>query len=157
MIDVGTIFDTFVETTQIVIKSMAPEVEMARGDMCASDKNMLTADVSGMLGITGEVKLSLSVSFSKEAIFKIYAAVFPEEAMEATIFHMGDMVGEITNMIAGNFKNILSELDISFESAIPTIVVGSQQVYHPSGSITRVIPFFVDGFHMFIEVSIRES
>jgi CheY-specific phosphatase CheX len=156
MIDLDSIFESFIETAQHVILSMAP-VELKRGEVMSSDKNPFSADVSGNLGITGEMRLSLTVSFSKEAISAIYGHVFPEESRSGTIFHMGDLVGEITNMIGGSFRNMASELGMQFDSSIPSIVIGAQQVFHPAGSISRVIPFHVDGHPMFIEVSIRSN
>lgn len=154
MINIDEIFESFIETAQHVIMSMAP-VELSRGEMCSIDRNPVSGDVSGTVGITGEMKLSLTIGFSKGAIEAIYAHTFPEEKQSATIFHMGDLVGEITNMVAGNFRNMSSELGMKFESSIPNVSLGPQQVYHPAGSISRVVPFHISGHPMFVEISIQ--
>jgi chemotaxis protein CheX len=154
VIDIEGIFGNLIDSAQHVILSMAP-LELERGEMGSSDSVKVTGEVSGNMGITGEMKMSLTVSFSKEAITRIYHKVFPDEPDTATVFQMADLVGEMTNMIGGNFRNMSSELGMKFESSIPTVVVGPQQVYHPAGSITRVIPFSLDGHPMFLEISIR--
>ena len=111
--------------------------------------------VSGNVGITGEMKISITVSFSQESITKIYQAVFPDETEDVTIFQVGDLVGEVTNMINGNMRRYLSEEDMKFDSSIPTVVVGAQQIYHPQGTIAKVIPFDMDGDFIYLEIGIK--
>ena len=154
MIDIDAVFEFLRDSTKMVIKTIAM-VDATPGDIIPSDKNELVSYVSGNVGITGEMKISITVSFSKEAITKIYRTVFPDDASEVTIFHMGDLVGEVTNMINGNMRRHLSENNMKFDSSIPTVVVGSQQIYHPAGTISKVIPFDLDGDYMFLEVGIK--
>jgi chemotaxis protein CheX len=154
MIDIDSVFEFLRESTRMVIQSIA-NLDATPGKIIPSDKNAFVGYVSGNVGITGEMKISISVSFSQEAITKIYRAVFPEEANEVTIFHMGDLVGEITNMINGNMRRHLAENEMKFDSSIPTVVVGSQQIYHPLGTIAKVIPFDIEGDTMFLEVGIK--
>ena len=154
MIDIDSVFEHLRDSTSMVILNIAGLTASA-GNILASDKNTLVGYVSGNVGITGEMKISITVSFSQEAITRIYRALFPEEANEVTIFHMGDLVGEITNMINGNMRRHLSEQGMKFDSSIPTVVVGSQQIYHPAGTIAKVIPFDLEGDYMFLEVGIK--
>lgn len=154
MIDIDAVFEHLRESTRMVISSVSG-MQSTAGEIIPSDKNTLIGYVSGNVGITGEMKISITVSFSKEAIEKLYRAVFPDEANEVTIFHMGDLVGEVTNMINGNMRRYLAEADMKFDSSIPTVVVGSQQIYHPSGTIAKVIPFDVEGDFIFLEVGIK--
>lgn len=154
MIDIDTLFITLRDATKNVLKTLA-NAEATPGEILPPDKNPHLGYVSGNVGMTGEMKISITVSFSKELVTKIYAQVFPEEAGQLTIFHMGDFVGEITNMISGSLRSILAGLEMKFDAAIPTVVIGSQQIYHPSGTIAKVIPFSVDGDSMFVEVGIK--
>lgn len=154
MIDIDSLFITLRDTTVQVLRTLT-NMNVEPGKIVPSDKNTLVGYVSGNVGMTGEMKISMSVSFSKEAITKIYHNVFPSESKEVTIFHMGDLVGEITNMISGNLRTVLSGLEMKFDSAIPTVVIGSQQIYHPQGTIARVIPFELDGDFMFVEIGIK--
>lgn len=154
MIDIDAVFEHLRSSTRMVISSVSG-MNATAGEIIPSDKNTLIGYVSGNVGITGEMKISITVSFSKEAIEKLYRAVFPDEANEVTIFHMGDLVGEVTNMINGNMRRYLAEADMKFDSSIPTVVVGSQQIYHPSGTIAKVIPFDVEGDFIFLEVGIK--
>ncbi len=154
MIDLDSLFTTLKDSTKNVIKTLTG-MDAVPGNTLAPDKNPLTSYVSGNIGMTGEMKLSLTVGFSETLITKIYGSVFPEEAGQVTIFHMGDFVGEITNMISGGLRSTLAGLDMKFDSALPTVVIGSQQIYHPSGTIAKVITFDVGGDSMFIEVGIK--
>lgn len=154
MINIDSVFEHLKESTGMVIESMTG-VMPSSGKIIPSDKNTLVGYVSGNVGITGEMKISITISFSQTAITKIYKAVFPDEAEDVSVFQMGDLVGEITNMINGNMRRYLSEEDMKFDSSIPTVVVGSQQIYHPQGTIAKVIPFDLDGDFIYLEVGIK--
>jgi chemotaxis protein CheX len=154
MIDIDSLFITLRDATKNVLVSLAAP-EPVPGEICSPDKNPHIGYVSGNVGMTGEMKISITVSFSKELITRIYAHVFPDDASQVTVFHMGDLVGEITNMISGSLRSILAGLDMKFDSSIPTVVVGSQQIFHPTGTIAKIIPFTVGGDPMFVEIGIK--
>lgn len=154
MINIDSVFEHLKDSTAMVIESMCG-LKPAPGKLIPSDKNKLVGYVSGNVGITGEMKISITVSFSEAALTKIYRAVFPDEAEDVTIFQMGDLVGEITNMINGNMRRYLAEEEMKFDSSIPTVVVGSQQIYHPQGTIAKVIPFDLEGDFVYLEVGIK--
>jgi len=154
MINIDSVFEHLKESTALVIESMSG-VKPVAGKIMPSSKNELVGYVSGNVGITGEMKISITVSFSQEALTKIYRAVFPDEADDVTIFQMGDLVGEVTNMINGNMRRYLAEESMKFDSSIPTVVVGSQQIYHPQGTIAKVIPFDLGGDFIYLEVGIK--
>ena len=154
MINIDSVFEHLKDSTALVIESMAGEKPVP-GKMVPSAKNELVGYVSGNVGITGEMNISITVSFSQEALTKIYKTVFPDDAEEVTIFQMGDLVGEITNMINGNMRRYLAEEEMKFDSSIPTVVVGSQQIYHPQGTIAKVIPFDLGGDFIYLEVGIK--
>ena len=154
MINIDSVFEHLKESTAMVIESMSGQKPIP-GKIMPSAKNELVGYVSGNVGITGEMKISITVSFSQESITKIYRSVFPDEADEVTIFQMGDLVGEVTNMINGNMRRYLAEEAMKFDSSIPTVVVGSQQIYHPQGTIAKVIPFDLEGDFIYLEVGIK--
>jgi len=154
MINIDSVFEHLKESTAMVIESMAGQKPVA-GKIMPSAKNTLVGYVSGNVGITGEMKISITVSFSEQALTKIYKSVFPDESEDVTIFQMGDLVGEITNMINGNMRRYLAEEEMKFDSSIPTVVVGSQQIYHPQGTIAKVIPFDLGGDFIYLEVGIK--
>lgn len=155
MIDIESILSSLREIPVLVIKTMASYVDIKDGPTYSGVENPLLGDISGNIGITGELSLSLTVSFSMGAIMTIYNAVFPYDENPDIDKHIKDFVGELTNMIAGNFKNYAAEFGMEFESSIPMVIVGPQRIYHPTGSITKVISFDVNGNLMFVEVGIR--
>jgi chemotaxis protein CheX len=156
MINVDAVFKEIAEITKLVIKSMS-SVEVIQGKTYRSEDNPIIGDLSATIGITGERKLSLTISLKKEAAIMIYFGLFQGEGVEPSINHLADMVGEMTNVIAGRYKSYLAKKDMKFESSIPIIVVGNQRLYHPTGYITRAIPFYIEDSHMYIEVSISSD
>lgn len=152
MIDLGTLLECFRDSTLHVLSAMTSldieALEQAPEGACS-------CEFIGNLGLTGEARVSLSIGFSRPAISSIYNAVFPGEADTADTFKFGDLVGEITNVICGNAKYMLTELGMQFDSAIPTVIVGAQSLYHPAGSIVRVIHIAIDGHPMLLEINIR--
>jgi CheY-specific phosphatase CheX len=156
MINIDAIFTEITEITRLVIKSMT-SVEIIEGKTYRSEDNPIVGDMSATIGITGETKITLTLSLKKEAATMIYYKLFQGEGTEPEMNHLGDMVGEITNVVAGRYKNYLSKQGMKFESTIPIIILGQQRLYHPTGCITRAIPFYIEDSHMYIEISVRSE
>jgi chemotaxis protein CheX len=157
VIDIDNLLDSFRDTTLHVIKSMAPGVELVPGRIVLPEQYDHKCDIIGNISLTGEGQLSLALRFSAEAVASIYADLFGDDAGPAEPSHIADLVGEITNMVCGNAKNILTELDMRFEASIPITIVGVQQIYHPQGTIVKLIPVSVNGFPMSVQVSIKSE
>ena len=156
MINIDAVFKEITEITRLVIKSMS-SVDIIQGKTYTTEENPIIGDLSATLGIMGETRLTLTVSFKKEAATMIYYGLFQGEDAEPSINHLADMVGEITNVIAGKYRSYLSRKGMKFESSIPSIVVGPQRLYHPTGCITRAIPFYMEDSAMYIEISISSD
>lgn len=114
-------------------------------------------EVAGMVGmVAGDMKGTLTISYSKEAIFKILenmlGEVYTEMSPEVT-----DAVGELTNQIYGSAKTTLNQLGYKFEMAIPTVIQGQFSISKFHTGTTLVIPFAIVGttnlFH--VEVTVQ--
>jgi chemotaxis protein CheX len=81
-------------------------------------------DVSGLIGMTSDqAKGSLSITFDAAlaiATMKKMVGEGPDEVNDEII----DLVGEITNMVTGGAKRILSEKGFEFSMATPMVVSG---------------------------------
>jgi chemotaxis protein CheX len=147
--------DAFTDATIYVMKVMA-FVEPVKGEVINKNETDLSGDVSGIIGMTTSGKnLSLAISFSKEAAFIINKTMFGEDATELNA-EIGDLVGEMSNMICGSARKTLSEHGIFFEHAIPVVVIGENQTIHPVGATSTVITFKVKDSSMFIEISVEK-
>ncbi len=142
------------ESARSVIDSMAGiKLDVFKPE----SRESLRSFVTGTLGITGEASASVAISFSKEAIEDIYRGVFAGEEGDISFSSIGDLVGEITSMVWGNAKKILTGKGINVDASIPTVVLGDRQHLHnPPGSITKIIPFTFGGNTMFIELNIKQ-
>ena len=68
-----------------------------------------------------------------------------------------DMVGELTNMVTGGAKKILSEKGYRFDMALPTVISGKDHVVtHISKGPIIVVPFSTEAGDFFVELSFEQ-
>lgn len=129
-------------------KPQAPKIE---------SKFQSKGEVAGMVGmVAGDMKGTLTISYSKEAIFKILENMLGEKHTELTN-EVTDAVGELTNQIYGSAKTTLNQLGYKFEMAIPTVVQGQFYISKFHTGTTLVIPFAIVGTDttFFVEVTVQ--
>ena len=80
-------------------------------------------EVTGMIGLAGELCGVLCVRCSKSCASKIASKMLGVPVDEAAS-HMSDAVGEICNMVAGNFKAKIAGLDDKCLLSVPTVIIG---------------------------------
>jgi chemotaxis protein CheX len=87
-------------------------------------------DVSGLIGmVSPKTKGSLSITFDAPlalATMKSMVGEAPDEVNE----EITDLVGEITNMVTGGAKRILSDKGFDFDMATPVVVSGKNHTIH---------------------------
>ena len=110
-------------------------------------------DVTGMIGLTGkELRGSIAISFSTASILSIATKMLGEQIDELDE-SVADLVGEITNMVSGGAKKILSDKGYKFEMAIPTTVIGvGHMIKHQSLGPVVLVPFDMEAGRFFIEI-----
>jgi chemotaxis protein CheX len=114
-------------------------------------------DVSGLIGMVSEqAKGSLSITFEGGlalATMKKMVGEAPDEVNEEII----DLVGEITNMVTGGAKRMLSEKGIEFDMATPIVVSGSNHsIHHKAKGPIVIIPLKSELGRAYIEFSFDE-
>ncbi len=66
---------------------------------------------------------------------------------------MPDAIGEVTNMIAGTFRNRLATNEPPSAIAVPSVTVGSDfSTRYPAEVRRAVCPFTMDGEQLFVEL-----
>ncbi len=144
----------FLSATLRVLKTMA-SVEASPGKPFLKKEGGAHGDVSGIIGITGPVNGSMSLSFSRNCILKIMAGMLGEEMeQEAEITKdVKDAVGELTNMISGDARNELGQQGYLFQIALPTVITGlNHEIQHKCKAPTIAIPFDTDAGPFVVEV-----
>jgi chemotaxis protein CheX len=142
----------FLDAMRNVLSTMAQlEAIPNKPFLKTSDKAM--GDVTGMVGMTSQrTKGSLAISFTAPAIFHVASRMLGENVQELNET-VADVVGEITNIVTGGAKKILSQKGYSFDMAIPTTVLGKgHTVYHRSNKPVIVVPFETEVGNFFMEL-----
>lgn len=148
----------FLEAAINVVETMAFIKPQQNGKPYLKKKEDLTkGDVTGIIGLTGHERGSIAVSFSKKCILRIIKGMLGEEKyyIDADV---RDAVGELTNMIAGDGRRILSLKGYIFEASIPTVVVGSDHyIEHKTKGTIIVIPFKIEDEPFFVEACFEKE
>ena len=114
----------FLTATKNVIKTMA-NIDFKSGELRLKQGNKTYGAVTGIIGMASEhVSGNLTVSFQKDCILYIVSKMFLEDMKDEVDRDVVDAVGEITNIICGGAKAKLSEQNIKFDLATPTIIKG---------------------------------
>jgi len=115
-----------------------------------------TYDVSGIIGMSGDVVGSIVLSFPQETALNAVARFLGSRpTVDSPDF--ADAIGELTNMVSGNAKGMFAG-DRRVSISCPSVVVGMAHIIaKQKDTPTIVIPCKTDLGALAIEVSIRES
>lgn len=147
------LINPFIKATVTALEMMAM-VKPKRTDIYVKEDSKLIGDISGIMGLSGDVAGAIVVSFEKDAACKIIANMLGEEKPEMDN-EVKDGIGEIVNLIAGQAKTMLAETQYHFKVSIPTTIIGSgHEIKHVKGVPCIVAKFDIDGSIFTVEVSI---
>jgi chemotaxis protein CheX len=114
-------------------------------------------DVTGLIGLSGVARGSVSVTFDEASILKIVSNLLGE-TIETINEEIRDAVGEITNMISGQARKELSEKGRIFKASIPTVITGkNHEIRHLTKDPVIAIPFITDEGRFMIEICLEET
>ena len=101
------------------------------------DHDSVMVGMVGFLGkVSGVLYFYLEDAFAQKLAESLLAMDAQEIEQSGGFETVVDALGEICNMMAGNFKNQLSELNYHFRLTIPSIVRGSNFSVEPGSSET---------------------
>lgn len=150
------IINAFLNATENVLNTMAfimPKV----GKPYLKKDNIAKGDISGIIGLTGDLKGSLGLSFNESSIVKIVSNMLGEP-MDGINNDVKDAVGEITNMISGVARKNLESEGFNITAAIPTVVAGkNHSIVHVLGGPSIIIPFEIDEGPFVLDVCLGNS
>lgn len=119
----------FLSSMLNVMSTMA-QMELTPEKPKLKDNDVAKGDVSGLIGMVSEqAKGSLSITYEGSlaiATMKKMVGEGPDEVNDEII----DLVGEITNMVTGGAKRMLSEKGFEFDMATPMVVSGQDHTIH---------------------------
>lgn len=113
-----------------------------------------TYDVSGIIGMSGDVTGSVTLSFPM-ATAKNVVALFAGAAVEPGTPDFADAIGELVNMVSGNAKGQFNGKKVAI--SCPSVVVGTNHLVARQKDIPCIaIPCKTDCGDLVIEIVIRE-
>ena len=149
----------FIKVCESVFRDFCKtEVKVGRVFFMVRDKQEMDWDISGIIGLSGQISGAVSISMKDTVAFKVTKNL---TGVEHNSFDLDvvDAVGEIINIITGNIKK---EFEESFRTAIslPSIVQGKgHRIIWPSERIRIIcIPFSIfSEQEIFLSIAIEEK
>ena len=102
-----------------------------------------SSDFTSMVGLAGKLCGLLTLRCSTSAATKMASRMLSVDPEEATD-HIWDALGEVSNMIAGNFKNKLTGMGDGCMLSVPTVITGGDYSFHSladGGSLEVMLKF----------------
>ena len=150
----AVILNPFIQSTVEVLRTMAG-IEPRRGTPRLKGGEDSSSDVSGLIGLTGQVQGFVAVSFRESAALYVVTR-FLGESVETVDAQVRDAVGELTNIIAGGAKRVLAQAGYDLKISIPSVVVGvNHSVSRPRGVPCFEIPFETDAGPFSVELCLK--
>lgn len=144
----------FITATVSVFGKML-NCEITRATPATRDGCQPLHEVSGIMGLQGNVSGTVVVSLSREAAVAATETMMGSKptGIDADVI---DVVGEITNMVAGAAKAQLEEL--SMRIGLPTVITGKSHILNfPRGVTVISIPFDSPWGALSVDVGLKET
>ncbi len=144
----------FLYSTIDVLEKMAM-IKPVAGKPYVKTDDTACGDVSGIIGMTGDVIGSLALTFNEECIIYIANKVLSENHTDLNR-EVLDTVGELTNIISGAARKMMEKENLKVFAAIPTIVFGSgHTVRHIIKGPSIVIPLQTEKGTFVIDICLK--
>lgn len=142
----------FISSLLNVLSTMA-QTSLTPGKPQLKKNEVAKGDVSGLIGMVGpQTKGSLSITFDGDLALTVMERMLGERPAGINE-EVTDMVGEITNMVAGGAKNLLGDKGYEFDMATPVVVSGKEHtITHKCDGPKIIMPFTSDNGAAHIEV-----
>ena len=137
-------FEPFIQSTKNAFTTMAG-IDVIDHSPVEEKDYILQGDLSGIVGFAeANVNGAATLSFPKETALYIYQKIMGEQLTEinADVF---DIIGELTNIVVGGAKVILTKLGFTYHISIPSVIEGEDHVVtHKPDTQYVIIPFTID-------------
>lgn len=146
----------FIESVLNNLEQMAA-LKAEKQQLTVSKEAKTSAEISGVIGLSGSAKGSAVISFSRPVALAVASAMFMEELTEIND-DVKDAIGEFANIVVGNARNKLVDDGLDITISTPTIIVGKDhEISHPQNIPFLVIPFKSDIGSFQINIGVKEQ
>lgn len=146
----------FLHAMMNVLRTMA-NMQPQVGKAVIKDDNIARGVVTGFIDLMGEQTAgSMAITFPEAVALDLVERMLGErpEKIDDTV---RDLVGEVTNMVTGGAKKLLSEKGYEFYLSQPLTFVGEgHQILHSVYGPKIILPFHVESGDFVVEVCFRE-
>lgn len=126
----------FLSAVQNVFETMI-KVPYTLGKPALKHDDTASFEVSGIIGISGEVSGCIVVSFPEKIALQLASALIGETITEVDA-DCTDAIGEIANMVAGDAKRDFPQSNTTI--SVPSVVIGKHRIAFPKGVPIISIP-----------------
>ena len=131
---------------------MGIKVSAGKPILLSDPQNLL--EVSGIIGLAGETRGAVVLSFSRETALAIVSK-FANQEYRVLSNEVLDGVGELINIIAGNAKKDL--MDFRIEISLPGVITGSSyKMRWPEGIPVIAVPMESEFGTFSINISLQD-
>lgn len=144
----------FIKSIQNVF-SMMLQLDVQIGEPYIKADMKASCDISGIIGLSGDISGSAVLSFPFVTSERI-VALFTGKQLDIDDPDFADAVGELINIISGNAKAEFKNRTISIST--PSVVVGSgHHVTRPKDIPCVAIPCCTDCGELVMEISLKDN
>ena len=144
----------FIEAAIHVFDTML-DCKAARTGLKVCDTFTPEYDVTGIIGLSGKATGDVVISFERNLALSATEALIGDQPSEIND-DVIDTIGELTNMIAGNAKASMEDLELTL--ALPTVIVGKNHSIRFPTKVQPIALAFESDFGFFnIEVGLMET
>ncbi len=113
----------FIVATQVVFRTMLG-INVKMGKPILKQTRRTSGDVTGIMGLAGDQRGTLCISFRKNGALFIYNTLMGDGCQEINE-DVIDAIGELTNIISGQARKEFERQNLHLKAAIPMVVVGN--------------------------------
>jgi chemotaxis protein CheX len=155
------IVDAMVRAVVRVFKTMAGRDLRYLGPIAAWDRSESGMLVIGSVGFAGKVDGLIYLALPETAAIATTAQMLgmtPAEVAAEGVEPLRDAIGELTNMTAGGFKNVLCDLGLQCMLTLPVFLRGYNVSLSAVKAASRMLfAFDLDGARLVIDLQMKPS
>jgi chemotaxis protein CheX len=102
------------------------------------DKEATISGVIGTVGVTGKMNGNVYLNFSTKLARDITGRILGSDPATVANEEIGDVVGELTNMVTGNLKSKMTDQGYNCVLSIPSVMVGDKVLIESTQSSIKL-------------------
>ncbi len=147
------ILDALVDSLRSIFETML-DTKVEMGEPFPKPDNAVQSGVSAVIGMdAADTRGSVAISLPMPALNEISRKLLGEEITTIDQEAAG-LAGELSNMLAGSAKRILSEQGMDFDMQTPRMMHGDgHEIEHHHDGQTMMLPVSMNGHQFFVELN----